>query len=160
MITTKINIKPHLAEYMYGKYNNCDDESPINLSEKDDLYHMMWQLMRKRPKNANPVDSGNLWLVLSEKHIGKDPNVYNYIDACCAELIECKIEALFFLELHQRTEENRMDGYPITTQKVVYMFLCEYGIESITEDALIKNDYRWQAKVRRKKKKRAYNSSR
>jgi len=157
VITTKIKVKPHLAEYLYGKYNNCDSRCPINLPESDDLYHLMWQLMKKRPKNATPVDEGNLCLNLEEKHKGKDPSVYNFLDAGSAQIIESKIEALFFLELHQRTDENRRDGFPITTQQVVYMMLCEYGIESITEDALIKNDYRWQAKVRRNKRRRGYN---
>lgn len=157
MITTKIKVKPHLAEYLYGKYNNCDSRTPVNLPESDDLYHMMWKLMKKRPKNATPVDEGNLWLVLNEKHKGKDPESYNFLDQSSVGLFACRIEALFFLELHQRTDENRRDGFPVTTQKVVYMMLCEYGIESITEDALIKNDYRWQAKVRRNKRRRGYN---
>jgi hypothetical protein len=130
---------------------------PINLPESDDLYHMMWQLMRRRPNNVSPVDEGNLELVLNEQRVGKNPIAYNYLEQCSVEILELKIEALFFLELHQRIEENIMDGKPNTTQQVVYSFICEYGIHSITEDALIKHNYRRLAKCKRNQKKRSYN---
>ena len=156
MLTVRINIKQHLAEYMYGKYNNGDDTTPIKLSTKDDLYHLKWNLMRKRPKNQSPVDSGNLEFELNPSHTGKNPNSYNYLDKLSATILEQKIEALFFLELHTRVEDNRMDGYPHTTQGIIHMFMCEYCIDSITEDALQKRIYRNNQKISQKRKTRAY----
>lgn len=38
----------------------------------------------------------------------------------------------------------------------VFLFMSKYGIEGITEDALLKNYQRWRDKLRRKKK-RGYN---
>lgn len=156
MITVKIQIKEHLAEYMYGKYCNGDTESPVKLSTMDDLYHLKWNLLRKRPKNHTPVDTGNLCFELNAYHEGKNPETYNYLDHLSTKIIESKIEALFFLELHTRVDENRQDGYPMTTQQIIHMFMCEYCIDSISEDALQKNIYRHNQKVARRKKKRNY----
>lgn len=156
MIITTIQIKPHLAEFMYGLYNNGDFQSPINLSTLDDLYHLMWQLMKKRPVNKSPVDEGNISFILNPNHAGKNPGSYNYLDKISASIIELKIEALFFLKIHTRIEENRMNGYPVTNIQVISIFMREYCIESISEDALIKNEYRHREKTCRREKKRKY----
>lgn len=159
MITTKIKIKQHLAEFMYGRYNNGDFNSPINISTREDLYHLMWNLMKKRPSDASPVDDGNLCLLLNPNHPGKNPGTYNYLDEISANIIQQKIEALFYLELHTRVEVNRMKGFPYTTIQVISLFMREYCIESISEDALIKNEYRHREKICRREKKRKYSKS-
>lgn len=159
MITIKFNLKDHLAEYLRGKYNNADDSNPISFPESDDLYHFIWQLMRKRPAGVSPVDHGNVWINLGDRRIGKDPKSYNYLEKVSIKMIGLKVEALFFMELHQRIDDNRYSGYPFTTIQIVHHFLCEYDITSISEDALIKNDYRWREKIRRRGKKRLYHKS-
>lgn len=157
MITTKINIRPHLAEFLYGKYNNCDFDSPISFSTMDDIYHLIWMLMRKRPANFSPIDTGNVIIYLDEKHEGKNPSVYNYLDDASQKIIDLKVEALFYLELHSRIEDNRMEGCPITTLQLIHAFMMDYSIESISEDALYKNDQRHREKTRKRRVRRIYN---
>lgn len=156
MMTVTVNVKKHLAEFLYGKYNNGDNKTPVKLSTKDDLYHMKWQLMRKRPVNVPLTDDGNLTFELDENHQGKSPLTYNYLDKQSTSIIEAKIEALMFMELHSRIDDNRMDGMPYTTQGVIHMFMCEYCIDSITEDALQKNIWRHNQKIARRKNRRKY----
>lgn len=156
MITINIKLKEHLAEYLIGKYNKADLNTPISFPESDDLYHLLWQLMRKRPSGISPVDTGNVWIRLDDHRLGKDPLVYNYLEKTSIVILELKVEALFFMELHQRIDDNRYSGLPLSTIQVVHHFLCEYDINSISEDALIKNDYRWRDKVRRRGSKRSY----
>jgi hypothetical protein len=155
MLSTKITIRPHLAEYLYGKYNNGDNKSAIMFPTTDDIYHLIWQLMRKRPVNLSPVDEGNVIIALDERRQGKDPNVYNYLDKDSQEIIDLKIEALFFLELHCRLDENLRYGI-LTSQQVIHQFMCDYDIDSISEDALTKNNYRWRDKVRKRTVRRKY----
>lgn len=44
----------------------------------------------------------------------------------------------------------------IQFKESVFVFMSRYGIESVSEDALLKNYQRWRDKLRRTKK-RAYN---
>lgn len=156
MITSQITIRPHLAEYLYGKYNNGDRTMPIRIPSTDDLYHLVWMLVRKRPINVSPRDDGNVSIALEKDHIGKSPLVYNYLDEKSAKIIDLKIEALFFLELHSRIDENNMTGRSITTIQVIHAFMCDYEVDSISEDALVKNYYRWQDNIRKRQVRRRY----
>jgi len=159
MITTKITIRPHLAEFLYGKYNNCDFDNPISFSTMDDIYHLTWMLMRKRPENCTPTDTGNVEIALDKNHEGKSRDTYNYLDHESQKIIDLKVEALFYLELHSRVEDNRMEGCPITTIQVIHSFMMDYSIESISEDALYKNDQRHREKTRKRRVRRIYNKS-
>lgn len=155
MVTTTISIIPYLAEYMRGKYNNGSDE-PFQIPDNDDLYHVIWALMMKRPVNASPTDSGNLVFVLPDRRIGKDPAYYNYLSPRSQKIIGDRISSLFDLELHQKLDENTQNGHPMDNINVVHQFMCSYGIDSISEDALLKNYYRWREKVRQREKRRGY----
>lgn len=94
MITTRFAITQYLAEYLKGKYNTFDD-SPISLPDSSDIYHLLWELMSKRPSDIGVVDSGNVFICLPDRRIGKDPQYYNYISSRAAKIFETKLEALF-----------------------------------------------------------------
>lgn len=159
MITTKIQIKPHLAEYCYGKFSGCSRD-PVRFPHRLDVYHTIWDLMQKRPVNC-PVDTGNLEIILpnsrkkDEFEKSKDPQVYNYLGERSARIIERQIEVSMFAELHDLLDDNK-HMFGIDYKETVFQFMSKYGIDSITEDALIKNFYRWRDVTRRKKLRRNY----
>lgn len=155
MITTEINITPFLAEYVIGKYNNGALE-PVTIPQTTDLYHVIWDLMAKRPAGASPVDRGNLSIILPDRRVGKDPLHYNYIAPAGAKIIENKIRSMFNAELHASLLENDQNGHELDNIDVVHQFICMYCIESISEDALIKNYYRWRENMRKRKARRDY----
>ena len=155
MISTRITISPYLAEYMIGKFNNFVDE-PLKLDPHSDLYCLIWDLMRKRPANASPVDTGNLSFYLPDRRVGKSPEVYNYLCPDSVILIEQHIKKLFNLELHQLLLDNHSNFRPIQDIQVIHKFMCTYGIDSISEDALVKNFYRWREALVKREKRREY----
>ena len=94
MVTTKIEIKKHLAEYVHGKYNDCMP-GPVFLPDREDLYHVVYDLLERRPVSCLP-DSGNLELGIPDRRIGKSPDTYNYLGARSCRIISQKIEVLFW----------------------------------------------------------------
>lgn len=156
MPETKIQIKDYLAEYVKGKYNNGADE-PVRIPDNSDLYHTIWELMCKRPKGVSPIDEGNLIIFLPDRREGKDPLYYNYLRERSQKIIEAKIQMHFNNDLHQELEENYAKGKELDHIDVVHRFMCLFGIESISEDALLKNYYRWRGNVRKKRNRREYN---
>ena len=153
MITTSIAIEPFLAEYIYGKYNNGASE-PVKIPDSSDLYHIVWEYMMKRPKDVSPIDEGNLLIALPDRRVGKDPLVYNYLSKRAGKGIEKFIKNMFNQELHDTLMDNDKRGHFLDNVDVVYRFLSQYGIESITPDALLKNFYRYREALRQKKKRR------
>ena len=154
MVTTKITVKEHLREYLIGKYGNFDEKSPIHFPSKLDIYMLIWNLMQKRPVGIK-IDTGNLEICLPDRHGTKPPEYYNYLGYRSQRKIEQKLELLFWADFRDYVEyERHVNG----TQMIecTHEFMKKYGIDSISEDALIKNYYRWRTKVRRHKK-RGYN---
>ena len=49
-----------------------------------------------------------------------------------------------------------MNGHLLKNLDVVHHFLCSYCIDSISEDALLKNFYRWRENIRKRKTRREY----
>ena len=63
-------------------------------------------------------------------------------------------------EFHEIMEDinhrpSELDFESIFNIEIVHWFRCKYMIESISEDAFLKNYYRWR-EVLRRRKKRAY----
>ena len=140
MVTTRIEIKEHLAEYIYGKYNDCMI-GPVSFPSKEDIYHVIYDLLEKRPAVC-PSDNGNVELVIPERKLGKTPETYNYLGIRSCRIISQKIETSFWAELHDLLDENKHQ-YGIQYIETVAYFMRKYGIQSISEDALLKN-YRWR----------------
>ncbi len=138
MITTKINIKKHLAEYVKGRWGDCSD-TPVSFPQGSDLFVSLWDLMQRRPKDAG-IDTGNLEINLPVRSVGKRPETYNYLPQRGVSILEKKIEEIMYEEIHHRMRVNKRKG--ITYIETVYWFVSTYGITSISEDAFIKEYYR------------------
>lgn len=151
-ITTKIQIRDYLKEYIIGKFNNCLDE-PVRFPDAIDLYHTIWDLLEKR--STNSVDTGNLEIILPKRDLGKSPEFYNYLGVRSQKLIEKRISIMMWAEVHSLLDENKHD-HGINYILSINYFMRTYGIDSLSEDAFLKNFYRWRDKIRRKAKKRAY----
>lgn len=118
-----------------------------------DIYILIYDLLQKRPANC-PIDSGNLEFMLPERREGKDPVSYNWLSDRSQKILSDKMRLMMWAELHELMDENK-HIHGIQFKESVFRFMRRYGIESITEDALLKNYQRWRDKQRRKKK-RAY----
>ncbi len=153
MITTRIMIEPHVAEYVRGKYFD-ETLGVVRFPASLDIYILIWDLLRRRPDNC-PVDSGNLEFALPDRREGKDPQYYNYLPARAVSILASKLRLMMWADLHDFMDENKhLRG--IQFKESVFVFMSRYGIESVSEDALLKNYQRWRDKLRRTKK-RAYN---
>lgn len=151
---TKITLTPYLAEYLIHKFGNGPGTA-IVIPDSDDLYHLIWDLMSIRPADVTPIDTGNVTIKLPDRRLGKDPQYYNYIKPRYQFLIDAKVRRLFNAELHQMLDENHAHGHLENNLNLVVRFLGSRCITSVTEDALLKNYYRWREN-NRKKKRRAY----
>lgn len=150
MITVKINVEPHVAEYIRGKFFD-EDLGAVKFPASRDIYVLIYDLLQRRPAD-HPVDTGNLEFGLPERRAGKDPAYYNYLSARAQKLINDKLRLMMWTELHDLMDENKhIRG--IKFNETIYTFMTKYGIESITEDALFKNYQRYRYKTRRNQKR-------
>lgn len=153
MVTVKATVDAHVAEYIKGKFFD-QDSGAVRFPSTLDIYVLIYDLLQKRPA-CNPVDAGNLEFALPERRMGKDPVTYNYLSSKSQKILNNKMRLMMWAELHDLMDENKhING--IQFKETVYVFLRKYSIDSITEDALLKNYQRWRDKQRRKKK-RGYN---
>ncbi len=153
MVTIKITIKEHLKEYVTGKFNYGEDK-PVQFPHEYDIYHLIFDLTEKRP--AGVVDDGNLEIFLPEpRNGGKKTSTYNYLRGRSQYIIESKIETMMWAELHDLLDYNK-HKLGLQYNETVYLFMKKYHIESITEDALIKNYYRHREKIRRRNQRQKY----
>ncbi len=158
MITTKITVEKHLAEYAIGKWES-DFCAPVRFPTNSDLYITVYDLTQRRPENVYR-DNGNLEIILpsrgecKEYDFRKNPEVYNYLSERSCKILNRKISLQFWAELHELLDhEKHVNGNQhINT---IYTFKCKYRIESISEDCILKNFYRWRENLR-KKTKRGY----
>lgn len=154
MNATSIKIEPYLAEYIQGKYGEGTTE-PVKIPDNTDLYHAIWGLMTLRKGNEDPGDA-NLTIALPFRKVGKDPRYHNYLSPRSSKIIENVIKQMFDRDLHIVMEENDHKGRPMNNIDVAYGFLQDYGIESITDGALLKNFYRYRENIRKKQCRRKY----
>jgi hypothetical protein len=153
MITAKIQITPYLAEFLVAKMNNFSWQ-PFAIPANTDLYHLVWELMARRPAGLSPNDRGNISIILPHRRLGKDPLYFNYLSPKSQLIINKHIKALFDLELHSALCRNIKNGRPLNDLDVVHQFMCNYAVESVSEDALIKNFYRWRRSCLKKNSKK------
>ena len=161
MITSKIKVREHICEYAIGKFGD-EFSNPVKIPSNYDLYHVVWDLVARRPHDRL-IDSGNLEIVIPNRQAhqsaitlsGKNPETFNYFSDRSAKIIDYKLETMMFAELHDLLDENK-HRKGIEFQVTVHIFINKYNITSITEDALLKNYYRWRKKVKRLATKRKY----
>ncbi|MDE6496513.1 MAG: hypothetical protein K2L30_09800 [Duncaniella sp.] len=150
MMTIKITVEPHVAEYIKGKFYDHEAGS-VRFPPALDIYILIFDLLQKRPASC-PIDTGNLEFALPERRIGKDPITFNYLSGRAQKILGDKMRLMMWAELHDLMDENKhING--IQFKESVFMFMRKYAIDSITEDALLKNYQRWRDKQRRKKKR-------
>lgn len=152
-MTTKITIKNHLQEYIIGKFYD-EEKVAVRFPDSIDLYHTIYDLLEKRPMNIHR-DCGNLEIFLPERSTGKKTSVYNYLGYRSVLIIQKKIETMMFAELHDLLDEQK-HRYGIEYINTIHAFACKYSITSISEDAFLKNYYRWRNTIRKKNKRREY----
>lgn len=157
MITTKIKVRDHICEYAIGKFGE-NYLNPVRIPSSYPLYHIIWELLSVRPADRQ-IDSGNLEIAIpnqrSEDDTRKNPERFNFLSNRSATIIDYKLETMMFAELHDTLDENK-HRKGIDYQVSVHMFICRYAIKSISEDAFLKNYYRWRRKIRRLSTKRNY----
>ena len=148
MITTRIQIESYLAEYVRGKYYD-ETVGTVRFPSSSDIYVTIYDLMEKRPVNCR-ADRRE-----ANFAGGKSPEQFNYISVRGTAILEKRLRALMWAELHELMDENK-HLHGIEFKETVFTFLKKYDISSIQEDGLLKNYQRWRDSFRRKKK-RAYN---
>lgn len=156
MVTTFITIKPHLAEYSKVVFA-VEGEKYIQVPHHHDLYHILSNLMQKRPENC-PISVGNVEIALPARSRGKCAETYNHFSVRANEIIDQKVESLFWAHVHSYIDD-RHHQYGEQMNIAAYMFMQEYKIKSISEDAIVKNYYRWRSNIRAKRRKRSYTFS-
>lgn len=155
MTTVKIDIDAAVAEYIRGRYYDSE-VGAVRFPPSSDIYFTIYDLLLKRP-TTNPVDSGNLEFVLPDRREanyagGKDPKTYNYISKHGAAILCGRFRSLMWAELHEfMDEEKHLKGTQY--KDAVHLFMCKYSIESLTDDAMLKNYQRWRDKLRRRQKR-------
>lgn len=150
MMTIKTTVEPHVAEYIRGKFYDSQ-AGTVRFPSTMDIYILIYDLLQRRPAD-HPFDTGNLEFALPERREGKDPLSYNYLSGRAQKILGDKMRLMMWAELHDLMDENKhING--IQFKESVFLFMRKYDIESITEDALLKNYQRWRDKIRRKKKR-------
>lgn len=162
---TTIKIEPYLAEYAKNKYEVDTTTGAIKIPYNSDLYFCIWENMKKRTPNKSYEIDGNLRIHLpfrkaSEECPWKDPAYYNYLSQASAKKIETQLRRMFNFELHRILMENEEFGHERRNLDVIYDFIQEYKLRSISSDALLKNYYRYRNKLRPKKIRKYEKSSR
>lgn len=155
MITARISIDPAVAEYIRGRYFD-NEVGAVRFPSSSDIYVKIYDLLQKRPP-TNPIDTGNIEIALPDRRDanhsgGKDPKTYNYISQRAAAILEKRFRVLMWAELHEFMDEEK-HRHGTQFKDSVFIFMKKYSIESITEDALLKNYQRWRDQLRRNKKR-------
>lgn len=150
MVIVKISAEPYVAEYIQGKFFDYETRT-VRFPSTLDIYILIYDLLQKRPA-SNPVDTGNLEFMLPERREGKDPITYNWLSGRAQKVLADKMRLMMWAELHEVMDENK-HIHGIKFKDSVFRFMRKYGIESISEDALLKNYQRWRDKLRRSKKR-------
>lgn len=152
--TANINIEQYLAEYAATKFKQHNDGG-IVIPCSSDLYHCVWEHMAIKKANQRE-QHGNLLIHLpsrrsSSEYAGKNPVYYNYLSDAAATDIEKCLRLMFNFELHRMLLENEEFGHVSKNIDLIIDFRHAYSLKSISEDALLKNYYRYRNRIKSKK---------
>lgn len=152
-VYTTIEVPAYIAEYLIARYD--DGTGAVKFRPGANISFLIFDMLSKRPADM-PVDRGNLRILLPDKSEddghGKDPRVYNYISARGQAIIAKRLVTEMWADWHEFADENKHQrgiGY----KESAIAFVESYGIQSISEDALLKNYQRWRDKLRRRQKR-------
>lgn len=150
MITEKIKIKPHLAEYANSKWKCRYLDRAVKFPEKSDITEIIHEFLHKRPDNET-AKVGNLEIVLPWKRGGKNLRFVNYLDETAALEISKKIEIIFWYEFHMEMDLRKIKK-GIEYNTTAYWFISKYNLKSISHDALTRSHRRYREKKIKNKK--------
>jgi len=144
-----IRVEPYLASYARKKFEIDPKTGGINIPDNFDLYHCVWQLMQRCPKDAPVAEEPNLTIWLPSRRAidgqpGKHPEYWNYLSPRSARLIEKSLRRLFNYEFHYYMDQATHGANPQTKVDAIRQFIRSYGIDLDSEDALIKNYQRYE----------------
>jgi len=142
-----IRIEHYLAQYAKCKFDIDPKSGGVRIPDSFDLYHCVWQVMERRPRNyADPQDTNlTIWLPARRNIDGviqKNPAYWNYISPRNARLVEKSLRRLFNWEFHHYVEEQLLCG--ATKVEAVRRFISRYDLGIDSEDALLKNLQRYE----------------
>ncbi len=152
-----IRIEPYLAEYVSAKYEIDHRNGGLHIPHNTDLYHCVWENMSHQRSGQEEPFNGNLLISLpcrrhrTEGQTWKDPAYYNFLSPGAAREIAACIRRMFNFELHRVLMENEEFGRQRRNLDVVRDFILTYRLRSISEDALLKNYYRFRNRLRPKR---------
>lgn len=152
----RVRIEPYLAEYINAKYGHDPHTGGLRIPSSTDLYHCVWENMSRQRKDQSEAADCNLLISLpcrgrEDGQAWKDPAYFNYISPKGSHEIEGCIRRMFNFELHRALLENEEFGKERRNLDIIYDFMRTYLLKSITEDALLKNYYRYRNRLRPKK---------
>ncbi len=154
METIKFKIRPYLAEYLMAKYaedpapDNELEESAAHFGRCEELYCLLYDLLKMKPKNASPPVEHNIVVAIPCKRNGKDPKIYNYISTRGVKEFDSHVKLMFDMELHHVIYKNIHQGRKKRNIDVVHEFIDRYNLKSISADGLLKNFNRHNRKVK------------
>ena len=150
-MTTKTKVPELIRERVIARYGKFQPAA-VTFPDRLDIYHMIYDLLEKRPSNV-PVDHGNLEIFLPVRSVGKNTDIYNYLGLRSEYILSKKLEIMMWAELHDHLDDQK-HRLGINYVVSVHSFMLKYAITGITEDAFLKNYYRWREDVRRKEKRK------
>lgn len=151
MVTLKMTVTPYVAEYIRAKYYDRD-AGCVRFPPRSDIYHLLYDLMSRRPAGVPPEREGNLVISLPSRReahhaMGKAPEQYNYLSSAAIHTIDRKMRLMFWAEVHDTMDEQKhLHGR--TYKDTAWDILRRYDIQSIGDDAILKNYQRWRLKQR------------
>jgi len=150
---TIITIEEYLAEFARSKFPVDVSTGGLRIPATSDLYHCIWSLMSRPRGDRKPSSDGNLIISLpcrrsrQDGQTWKDPYYYNYLSMRAVREIEQCIRRMFNFELHRVLLENEEFGHPKRNKEVVLDFIRYYNLTAISDDALLKNYYRYRMRL-------------
>lgn len=154
-----ICIEPYLAEYAKNKFASGGRDDAIRIPYNSEFYHCVWEHMAKRRSDQPLQTDGNLRILLPSRRMTEDgplknPSYYNYLSPAAVSLIERYLRRQFNYEFHQVMLDNENLGRPERQLDLAIDFIRRYRLESITEDALLKNFQRYRMRLHPRPKRK------
>lgn len=144
MVEVRIQLKDYLKEYLIGKYCN-GVESAIRVPPHTVLYEKMYHLVSRRPLSAG-MDTGNTLFELRFRNSCKDPRVYNWFSMRHQKKIEQTVNLQMRSEFHYFVD-NLHHRHGVAYIDAVVEFMKQYGITTLSEEALIKDYQRYRDRL-------------
>lgn len=141
MYTIRFNVRPYLAEYLSMKYS-WPQKGACKIPPSSELHYLFLDLLSRRPIGAGR-DTGNVEFILPNHARGKKTETHNYLSGRSREKIEQWIYCQFWAEFHRFAEYHiHIKGTSLLMS--VLLFKSKYNINSLSQDAFIKNFQRWR----------------